>query len=72
VEHLLQAKDLVAVALVAVTRRQRRALELYYLGELTLRETGERLGKTESNVCSLVNAGLARARKALAGREEEL
>jgi RNA polymerase sigma factor (sigma-70 family) len=72
VDHLMQAKDLVAVALAAVTRKQRRALELYYLGDLTLSEAGEQLGRTETNVCKLVNAGLARARKALAGREEEL
>jgi RNA polymerase sigma factor FliA len=72
VEHLLQAKDLVAVALAAVTRKQRRALELYYLDDLTLSEVGERIGTTQSNACCLVNDGLARARKALAGREEEL
>ena len=43
----------VLVAVRALPERLRRVLELYYQGELSLKQIGARLGVTESRVCQL-------------------
>jgi RNA polymerase sigma factor (sigma-70 family) len=50
----------------------RDAMKLYYVGGLTMKEVGNRLGVTESRVSQIVARGRAELREAWACREHEL
>ena len=57
-----------AEEITRLPERERRILELYYHEGLTMRETGEVLGITESRVCQLHSQAASRLRVGLAAR----
>lgn len=52
-------------AIAGLPQRERQVIEGYYLEELTMREIGRRLRVTESRVCQLHAAALARLKRSL-------
>lgn len=57
-----ELKDLAVEALKHLPDRERTALSLYYIHELSLKEVGSVLGVTESRACQLCSQGLKRLR----------
>jgi len=52
-------------ALDRLPQREKTALALYYLQEMSLKETGAVLGVTESRACQLCGQGIKRLRRRL-------
>ncbi len=57
-----ELKDLILVNLQRLPERERTAVSLYYLHELSLKEVGKVLGVTESRACQLCSQGIKRLR----------
>ena len=69
VTNIFQREELKAEIIKAVRhlpRKERTAVSLYYLHELTLKEIGEILGVTESRACQLRSQGVKRLKFRLA------
>jgi RNA polymerase sigma factor for flagellar operon FliA len=67
--HIFQREELKAEVIKAVRhlpKKERTAVSLYYLHELTLKEIGEMLGVTESRACQLRAQGVKRLQFRLA------
>ena len=60
-----EMKEEVLKAMQRLPERERTALALYYLHDLSLKETGTVLGVTESRACQLCSQGIKRLRKRL-------
>jgi len=63
---LEELKKEVIAAVHHLPKKERTAVALYYLHELTLKEIGEVLGVTESRACQLRSAGIKRLKFRLA------
>lgn len=60
-----ELKDAIIAAIDRLPERERTAIALYYLHELSLKEVGKVLGVTESRACQLCGQGIRRLRKRL-------
>lgn len=60
-----ESRRMVASAMCDLTPREKEAISLYYFHDLSLRETGQILGVTESRVCQLCARGVKRLRERL-------
>jgi RNA polymerase sigma-70 factor (ECF subfamily) len=56
-----------AEAMARLPEDQRTAVELHHLQEHSLKETAERMGKTQGSVASLINRGVKGLRQTLGG-----
>ena len=68
-DHILGKRELqqkLKLAMLSLPGRHRQVVELYYQGDHTMREIGEKLGVNESRVSQLHKAALCRLQKALA------
>ncbi len=64
-----EMKQRVAQAITRLPERERQVLSLYYVEELKLKEIGEIFGVTESRICQIHTAAVARVRGLLASEE---
>ncbi len=79
IEHNAQSADLDSIALSeelalvmdSLNDRQRMVMELYYFGELTMKEIGEELGLTEGRVSQIHSESIAILRARLRDLETE-
>jgi len=69
VAELLERKELVVQAILALPDKQQQVLNLYYYEELTLKEIGAVLDVSESRICQIHSAAMKALRKAM--REAE-
>lgn len=65
-----EARDRLAAAIARLPERERQVVALYYVEELTMKETGAVLGVTESRVSQLHTQAMLRLRGALASQSE--
>lgn len=65
-----EMKDIVLTCLTRLPERERTAVTLYYLHELSLKEVGKVFGVTESRACQLCSQGIKRLRHKMRGHLE--
>lgn len=65
-----EARNRLICAIEQLPERERQVVSLYYVEELTMKETGAVLGVTESRVSQLHTQAMLRLRAALASRSE--
>lgn len=63
-----EVREILRVTMGQLKPRTRRAMELYYFGELTMKQVGEEMGINESRVSQIHAAGLAKCREIFAAR----
>lgn len=57
-----ELKEAAVAAIDNLPKRERRAIHLYYLREMSLKEVGAELGVSESRACQLCGSGIKRLR----------
>jgi RNA polymerase sigma factor for flagellar operon FliA len=69
--ELVETRRALADAIERLSKREREVVSLYYYDGLTLAETGEVLGVTESRVCQIHGKAVAQLKRHLDALERE-
>ncbi|HUR36555.1 MAG TPA: FliA/WhiG family RNA polymerase sigma factor [Terriglobales bacterium] len=63
--HAAERQLVLSRAIHALPPRERQVIRLYYLEEMTMKQTGAAMGVTESRICQMHSSAMARLRKAM-------